>query len=260
MFRIDTISSESTTNNTDSELIPQICNVVYRILTNKQVGKNYLWTNVSSEIVCDYLMQFILPKSLIKVPLDRICEYIKDLNSIGELTSWSVALMSKSEGAESTHAFSNEIKVGCFIRNRAKDLTDPNTYYIRKNHIVGNQCDEFIDLDKDLLSEALEETKRRKKEKTGEEWNKDYPSPELVRKEYRPKQTPLLIIYPLNPECSNVKGAQIEYKVEDEPFIGLAMSFPSSNTDHAVSYVVNQVGDFAETEEMFDENNDNTYE
>lgn len=84
---------------------------------------------------------------------------------MGELTSWSVALMSKSERAESIHAFSNEIKVGCFIRNRAKDVVDPNTYYIRKNHIVGNQCDEFIDLDKDLLSEALEETKRRKKEK-----------------------------------------------------------------------------------------------
>lgn len=228
--------------------------------TSKQVGKNYLWTNISSEIICDYLMQFRLPKSLIKVPLDRICEYIKDLNPMGELTSWSVALMSKSEGAESIHAFSNEIKVGCFIRNRAKDVVDPNTYYIRKNHIVGNQCDEFIDLDKDLLSEALEETKRRKKEKTGEEWNKDYPSPELVRKEYRPKQTPLLIIYPLNPECSNVKGAQIEYKAEDDPFIGLAISFPGSNTDHAVSYIVNQVGDFAETEDMFDENNDNTYE
>ena len=124
--------------------------------TGKQVGKNYLWTNVSSEIVCDYLMQFRLPKSLIKVPLDRICEYIKDLNPMGELTSWSVALMSKSEGVESTHAFSNEIKVGCFIRNRARDVIDPNTYCIRKNHIVGNQCDEFIDLDKDLLSEALE--------------------------------------------------------------------------------------------------------
>ena len=29
-----------------------------------------------------------------------------------------------------------------------------------KNHIVGNQKDEFIDLDKDLLDRALIETKR----------------------------------------------------------------------------------------------------
>lgn len=33
LFRIDTISSESTTNSTDSELIHRICNVVYRMLT-----------------------------------------------------------------------------------------------------------------------------------------------------------------------------------------------------------------------------------
>ena len=36
MFRIDTISSESTTNSTDSELIHKICNVVYRMLTKEQ--------------------------------------------------------------------------------------------------------------------------------------------------------------------------------------------------------------------------------
>ena len=33
LFRINTISSESTTNNTDSELIHKNCNVVYRMLT-----------------------------------------------------------------------------------------------------------------------------------------------------------------------------------------------------------------------------------
>ena len=42
MFRIDTISSESTTNSTDSELIHKICNVVYRMLTQvKRETANY---------------------------------------------------------------------------------------------------------------------------------------------------------------------------------------------------------------------------
>ena len=52
-------------------------------------------------------------------------------------------------------------------------------------------------------------------------------------------------------ECKKVRKLNI--KAEDDPFIGLAISFPGSNTDHAVSYIVNQVGDFAETEDMFDE-------
>jgi hypothetical protein len=51
----------------------------------------------------------------------------------------------------------------------------------------------------------------------------------------------------------------VQYNASDEPFIGLAISFPSSETNHAISYVVNQVGDFVETEDMFDENNDNVY-
>ena len=42
LFRIDTISSESTTNSTDSELIHKICNVVYRILTVKDVIREYI--------------------------------------------------------------------------------------------------------------------------------------------------------------------------------------------------------------------------
>lgn len=42
LFRIDTISSESTTNSTDSELIHKICNVVYRMLTNKEVAATEL--------------------------------------------------------------------------------------------------------------------------------------------------------------------------------------------------------------------------
>ena len=41
MFRINTISSESTTNSTDSELIPQICNVVYRMLTEEKWRELY---------------------------------------------------------------------------------------------------------------------------------------------------------------------------------------------------------------------------
>ena len=39
LFRIDTISSESTTNSTDSELIHKICNVVYRMLTDEELRR-----------------------------------------------------------------------------------------------------------------------------------------------------------------------------------------------------------------------------
>ena len=226
------------------------------------IKSDYLWTGVSSDIICDYLSRFQLPESLTKVNLDLICDYIRELNEVGELISWNIALMSKNVDQNTcVHTFSNGVQVGCFIRRQAKDAQNSKTYYIRKNHIVGNPTDEFIDLPADMLSDALDETRDRKF-KAGEEWKHDYPSPQLVRQEFRSKQTPLLMIYPLNPAFSNVSGltdTTTDTK-NDEPFIGFAIAFPHSDTNKEVSYVANQVTDFAITEENFDNTNDNTYD
>ena len=230
--------------------------------TPDRIKSDYLWTGVSSDIICDYLSRFQLPESLTKVNLDLICDYIRELNEVGELISWNIALMSKNVDQNTcVHTFSNGVQVGCFIRRQAEDAQNSKTYYIRKNHIVGNPTDEFIDLPADMLSDALDETRDRKF-KAGEEWKHDYPSPQLVRQEFRSKQTPLLMIYPLNPAFSNVSGltdTTTDTK-NDEPFIGFAIAFPHSDTNKAVSYVANQVTDFAITEENFDNTNDNTYD
>lgn len=230
--------------------------------TPDRIKSDYLWTGVFSDIICDYLSRFQLPESLTKVNLDLICDYIRELNEVGELISWNIALMSKNVDKNTcVHTFSNGVQVGCFIRRQAEDAQNSKTYYIRKNHIVGNPTDEFIDLPANMLSDALDETRDRKF-KAGEEWKHDYPSPQLVRQEFRSKQTPLLMIYPLNPAFSNVSGltdTTTDTK-NDEPFIGFAIAFPHSDTNKAVSYVANQVTDFAITEENFDNTNDNTYD
>lgn len=226
------------------------------------IKSDCLWTGISSDTVYDYLSRFQLPGSLTKVNLDLICDYVRDLNEVGELVSWDIALMSKSIDKDTcVHTFSNGVRVGCFVRQQAEDAQNAGTYYIRKNHIVGNPTDEFIDLPADMLSKALDETKKRKSQ-AGEEWKHKYPSPQIVRQEFRSKQTPLLMIYPLNPESSNMSGVKdaVSYTKNDEPFIGFAIAFPHSDTDKAVSYVANQVADFAVTEEDFDSTNDNTYD
>ena len=225
-------------------------------------GNNQLWRNVSPDEICDFFAGFKVADSLKKVDLEFISNYIQELVRENELTSWSVVLMNKKENAEATYSFSNGIKVGCFDRNRADD-TNWNTYYIRKNHIVGNQKDEFIDLDDDLLERALERTRQIKKN-----WEeKDYPAPDIVRQEFRPHTSPLLLIYPLNPKCANVKDKQgnivagtVTYQKTDEPFIGFAISFPGSEKPYAISYTVNQIAEFKETEDLFDNENDNVYD
>ncbi len=220
---------------------------------NKQ---NYLWRNVSPQDICDYFTNFKLPNELKKVNLELICDFINKLSKQGELTSWRVALLSK-ENASSNYSFSNGMNVGCWLRTRSTDIKDERNYFIRKNHIVGNQKEEFIDLDEDVLQAALETTIQRKNN-NGEEWNHEYPSPKIVREEYRSVTNPLLIIYPLDPIGAN--GTTISYTKSDEPFIGFAISFPRTNTNTAVSYQVNSIADYQDTDDDFDNNNDIDYD
>jgi len=230
----------------------------------ERINGNYLWKNVSPEVVINFFHEFLLPNSLKKVDLDMICAYIKGLICNNELTTWSVALMNKKIYPISTYTFSNGMVVNCFERTRADD-TNFNTYYIRKNHIIGDQKDEFIDLDVNLVKEALDRTLNSERKKP---WEKDYPSPKLVREEFRPCTCPLLLIYPLNPECANIKdkdnniiAGTISYQKTDDPFIGFAISFPRSEVkDYAISYTINQIAEYAETESLFENENDNTYE
>lgn len=215
----------------------------------------FLWRDISPGDICEYLGNFKVGKNLVKVNLEYICDYIRNLNNYGELTSWRVALMSKvnpQNGAE--YEFSNGIKVYSFLRSCAKE-TPKDEYFIRKNHIVGNQQDEFIDIDKDDLEAALAETRKIKKEK-GKDWKPNYPAPEIVRCKYRKRENPLLMIYPLD-----AAGGSEKNKHTDDPIIGLVMAFPStSRKDDAVSYTVNQISEYAEDERNFDDENDNAYE
>ena len=219
----------------------------------------FLWRSVPLEDILDYFHKFKVGKQLVKVNFDLICEYIETLAQSGELTEWNVALMSRSVCERHSHyKFAEKYDANNFFRTAASDTHSGNcseSYYIRKNHIVGDRTDEFMDLDKATLEEALKVTIERKKD-TAKPWKESYPAPDIVREEYRPRTQPLLMIYPLNP-----RGADSSLPDNGIPFIGLVIAFPSTcRTDIAYSYVVNQVEDYADDENNFDETNDNTYD
>ena len=233
----------------------------------EEKGKSFLWRNVSPDDICDYLSKFKVADSLKTVNLELICSYIQELvKTEHELTSWRVALIniSKEKDVKSTYKFSNGLEVNCGYRTRATDCGGNNsTYYLKKNNIV-NPPDELIDLDEDTRAAALEETISR-----NNKWKEKYPSLQVVRnsEKYRPRTNPLLFIYPLNPEYANIKDLHgnivpgtITYENTDEPFIGFAIAFPGSAGNHAISYTVNQIAEFAETENSFDNENDNVYD
>ncbi len=223
-----------------------------RLKNHEQCGNNYLWRDVQVDDVLDFFDKFRLPSSMVKVNLKAITEYIKEVNSFGELTLWNVALMDKPTG-EIPGKFDGYLKNGIGLNYFKRKPSDDSRehYLLRKNHILGSPRDEFIDLDGELLKNALEETRKLKKNES-----LDCPSPKLVREKYRDVKHALLILYPLKTSDTYVTNVENE----KNPFMSFAISFPHTDSGVAVSYTVNQIADFADSEEIFEMENDNSYE
>lgn len=215
-------------------------------------GSNYLWRDVAVDKVLAFFERFRLPASMVKVNLRAIADYIKEVNLYGELLLWNIVLMNKPTGEISGKYdcnLTNGIGLNFFKRKPSDDSGEH--YLLRKNHILGSPRDEFVDLDVDLLNKALKETCKIKKNDS-----LDYPSPKLVREKYRDTKHALLILYPLKTSDSYVTNLE-NGKV---PFMSFAISFPHTRSGVAVSYAVNQIADFADSEEIFESENDNLYE
>ena len=250
----------------------------------KDDPRGYLWSNVSPDKVCSFIEHFeIAETSRIKMNLEKMSQYIKScVKEYGELMSWRVVLRNQkmndyhdSNSDKSVYYLVDGVLPGiCTNRTRVGiPEQDDNVYNLKNYHLISGPKDEFIDMDimEEDLTEALNETIRIKKEQHSKnpsikEWKEKYPSPTLVRQKYRSSNTPLLIIYPLNPAKANVIGfdGKIKQNVEcynqnDMPFIAFAIVFPNSKNSKGVKYRVNEVKDLIETEINFEETNDNHY-
>ena len=223
-----------------------------------------LWRNVSPDDICDFFSKFKVAEDLKKANLTLILNYIKKMNSaFGELSSWRVCLKSVKNDDDKYFELANGIKAGCSFRNAdAKDSRD--VYYIRKNHILSSAEDELIDIDDEMLNRAM-----IRSIEIDQSWSrKDYPKPEIVRREYRSAQNPLLIIYPLDPRGANTWSDKKRttmlvdrgFSIEDDPIIGFAIVFPMSNDmkNAVVEYAINNslIDEFIESENYYNQSPD----
>ena len=256
-----------------------------RYLKNgKDDPRGYLWLNVSPDKICDFIEHFeIAETSRIKMNLEKMSQYIKScVKELGELSSWRVILRNNNDkglAGSDKSPYSISIidgKISGICTNRTRVNTpDFNIYNLKNYHLISGPNDEFIDMrildEESILAEALEETrtikkKQHEKNPSIKEWNEAYPSPTLVRQKYRSLNNPLLIIYPLNPEKSNVKDGNNniipdteQYTSNDLPFIAFAIVFPNSRNSNGYKYKVNEDTDLIATEINFEQTNDNQY-
>jgi hypothetical protein len=201
--------------------------------TYKTNRNNYLWKNVSPELIRPLFQKFKVPDSLVRVDPGNLLQFIDVQIANGELTNWSVALMSKADTNERfpIDKSGNIVDIGYWFRRNATERTDSTTFFIRKNHIISPK-DEFVDLEPEQYRAALERTIAFHQH-NNKEYKNDYPKGDIVRNEFRDPKNPLLLIYFLDPEGADLpKGS--------DPLVGFAISFPGSRFNSSVRYAIHR--------------------
>jgi hypothetical protein len=237
-------------------------NFIKDLPSNYQLkDKSYLWKDIRYSMIRSFLEKIKLSENLKAADPSNLLRFIDVQVGNGELTDWSVAVMSRStisRRIQIEHE-GGTINIGQFIRNYDQKNSNKEIYYLRKSHILSPK-DEFIDLSQEEYRRAMDLTTLAWQRKN-KEGVPSYPNGEIVRNEIRKPQNPLLLLYFLDPVGAMLKDASgnvLEPQL-NEPIVGFAISFPRSAFDASVSYAVHEqlLSIFNQAENIEEEEDDN---
>jgi hypothetical protein len=183
-----------------------------------------VWSNVDAGRVVDFLSTYETHPAAVKAIGPNLARYITDRVRDGELTKWTVAVISSS-GRPSIDVLG--LPVVPVIRAELGKFSD--RYSIRR---LLSPVDESIDLDRDEFSEALRRTIVEAEASGRTISDIRIPSGVQMRLVRSPKRG-LLLLYLLSEEGADPPLTR--------PAIGFAVSFPDSPLATPIEYTVNTV-------------------
>jgi hypothetical protein len=207
---------------------------------SRQSWKGRLWTGVGGDAVVDFFTEYRTHPDAYKVNSALLAEFVRQMNTVGELTDWTVAVVGGGRGAEVD--LGNGLKVDALVRS-ASDASS-SRYSIGR---LLSPRDEAIDLDAEQYAAALALTQASWRSDSGrlkgreEPTDPGGPSIRRVRGEGYgavdgDTRRALLLIYLLDP---NEAGA---VELKDLPAVAaFGVSFPASGSGVKVEYKVNNV-------------------
>lgn len=232
--------SETIIFHTDSEIIRQNLSKTTEWLRDlgtasedSDASSGYFWKDIPADSVLDFLHQYQSHRDALRAKTELLINYIQSQMSQDELSEWCVYLVSNSKKDAREHIFDGVGTVGLIRRAQfPPNNTDKSRYTLRQ---LISPTDELRDLKDDSnLQRAIELTVRNWENNTSSRKSKTPPSRPGRReaRSVRPKSRGLIIIYPLD-------GKHVGLEV-NEPLIGVALSFPDSDTAKSVTYTVTQ--------------------
>jgi hypothetical protein len=228
----------------DESDIPHNCKVavdLLRLLGAPQSGTvkgGFLWRAPSREIILQFLAAYRSHPDALRADTRLLVRYIEEQVAQGELIDWNVFLASSHLATTSWKeiaAFGLE-PTGLIQREAYPESKREGRHSIRR---LVSPADEGVDLSAEELGRALEETTRYWEASIRKNKSTDPPTEPSARgvRAARPKERGLLLIYPLDGAAASLASTP--------PIIGIAISFPRSDTARDIEYTVNNV--FAET-------------
>jgi hypothetical protein len=192
----------------------------------------YTWKGIGVEQVLTFLSSYRSHEDALRANTALLSRYIKTQNEHDELCNWTVHLVSSGK-SEATPSEINGLPLGLVTRAQYPEEPRPGRYTIRR---LVSPSDEAIDLSHVQQELALaatvadwEQDKDPKKRETPPE----VPGGSQIR-QIRPKSDGLILVYPLDPQHTGVSD-------KSRPIIGIAISFPKSDTAREITYTVNNV-------------------
>jgi hypothetical protein len=192
----------------------------------------YVWSGVDVSRVLEFLGQYETDREARRADTRLMSRYIRRQNEQGELIDWTVVLVSSGLAtATDLSRFFGGRAVGSVKREYfGETITD--RYTIRR---LVSPSDEARDLSQPEMNLALERTVAEWSTSRRKNKPKEPPTTRSGKgiRSARPKERGLLLIYPLDGLIAKTANAH--------PVIGIAVSFPESDTAKAIEYTVNNV-------------------
>ena len=187
---------------------------------------NFIWKQVSGSKIVEFLTNYKSHPDARLANTRSLVDYIQAQLKQNELSSWTIALISKKK-AENNYTIAG-LEVGLTKRENVAD-SSLLEYRLSKSRLL-NPPDEMLDFSPSVQEEIINITKERRREAGKPESKSKTPDGKVIR-EKRNSRNGLLLLYPLDPKSID---AEI-------PVIGLGISFPSSSSAKSVEYKVNNV-------------------
>lgn len=202
---------------------------------SSRTGNRSVWEHVPGVQVAALLQDLQTHRDAPKVNSSLIAEFIRKKIVSGDLTDWTVVLLTGGQSDRSVNI--RPVGPVSLTRRQLIGQDDPGKYCVRR---IVSPPDELIDLTEPEKARALDATREawEKKDPATRGDRPEIPAGPRIRDE-RPRSRGLLLLYPLE---LHQDGQPVPVACE-EPIMGFALSFPSVGlgTDDGVEYHVNNV-------------------